>query len=69
MSGSIAHFYANMTQRERLIARMVCRGFRNRQIALCLAVSGETVKTHISHILRKCGVRQRSQLRRMLMDE
>ena len=41
--------------------RLVARGLPNKQIARELAVSEKTVKTHVSHILAKLGVDDRTQ--------
>ena len=39
----------------------VTRGHTNRQIAGELGISCETVKEHVQHILRKIGVKDRTQ--------
>lgn len=51
-----------LTPREHEIARLVARGLTNREIADLLVVSPETVKTHVSHILRKLDLRSRHQV-------
>jgi DNA-binding NarL/FixJ family response regulator len=51
-----------LTRRECEIAKQVLAGKTNREIADTLAISGETVKRHISHIFDKCGVSSRAEL-------
>ena len=50
-----------LTERERDILRLVARGKSNRDIAEELHLADATVKTHISRIYPKLGVRDRAQ--------
>lgn len=51
--------FANLTEREIGVLQEVARGISNKQIAVQLHISEETVKVHIRHILRKLDVRSR----------
>jgi DNA-binding NarL/FixJ family response regulator len=51
-----------LTEREIEVLRLVARGRSNREIAEDLFISEKTVKTHISNILGKLNLDQRTQL-------
>jgi NarL family two-component system response regulator LiaR len=51
-----------LTEREKEVLRMVAQGCNNREIAQKLFISEKTVKTHVSNILGKLNLEQRTQL-------
>jgi two-component system, NarL family, response regulator LiaR len=51
-----------LTDRELEVLLLVARGMSNNEIARKLGISVRTVGTHISHILSKAGVENRTQL-------
>lgn len=51
-----------LSPREREVLRLVASGARNRDIAKKLSISDNTVKFHVSNLLRKAGARSRAEL-------
>jgi DNA-binding CsgD family transcriptional regulator len=51
-----------LSRREREVARLVAQGLRDRQISDELYISEHTVRSHISRIIGKTGLRGRMQL-------
>jgi NarL family two-component system response regulator LiaR len=49
-----------LTPREREVLRLVVEGYANKQIARRLLITEKTVKTHVSSILQKLGVADRT---------
>jgi DNA-binding NarL/FixJ family response regulator len=53
--------YAELTEREREVLRLLAQGKRNREIAEELFIAEKTVKNHVSNILWKLECNDRTQ--------
>ena len=51
----------DLTQREKEVLRLLAGGYSNREIAKALFVAEGTIKNHVSNILTKMGVRDRTR--------
>lgn len=58
----IINVVSTLTNQERKIAKLICNGMSNKEIASNLFISPSTVKTHISSLYSKLGVSNRKQL-------
>lgn len=54
-------FISNLTQREKDILTYIAQGFLNKQIATELGISEQTIKNHITSILRKLNASARTE--------
>lgn len=56
-----ARFLSPLSPREMEILELVIQGMSNKEIAYCLGISHQTVKNHMTSILSKLGVADRTQ--------
>jgi len=53
--------HRSLTSRELEVLRMVTKGLGNKEIAASLSIAEVTVKLHVSHVLEKLGVKDRTE--------
>lgn len=58
-----------LSEREKQIAALVARGMKNKDIALQLTISENTVKRHLQSIFSKTGARDRLELAVIALTE
>lgn len=56
-----------LSERQKAVIVEMARGRSNKEIALSLGIGVETVKTHVSEIIRRLGVRNRAEAIRYVM--
>jgi DNA-binding NarL/FixJ family response regulator len=61
MSFDAAELPEPLTDRERTILRLIAGGYSNKEISELLDITDGTVKNHISNLLSKLGVRDRTR--------
>lgn len=55
------NFIDHLTKREKDVLKEIAKGKSNKEIGAALHITEETVKTHVSNILSKLGVQDRTQ--------
>ena len=68
-SAQAAKTESPLTDREQEIAALVAQGLSNKEIARELGVSANTIRSHISNILRKLKLTNRTQIAIYLKDD
>lgn len=58
-----------LTERECQVLRLICRGLANKEVAVELCISVKTVEYHVTNILGKLGVANRTQAVLVALEE
>jgi two-component system, NarL family, nitrate/nitrite response regulator NarL len=58
-----------LNERDKAVLRLVCQGFTNRQIGTQLQISESASKSSLRQLFEKLGVRTRSQLVRVALEQ
>jgi DNA-binding CsgD family transcriptional regulator len=61
-SAAVNETLMTLTRTERIVAQQFASGYSNKDIALRLSVSQNTVRSHIAHIYTKLGVHDKAEL-------
>lgn len=64
-----ARALASLTPRQREVAELVAAGWSNKEIARMLGLPEQTVKTYVSRVLARSGLKRRSQLAAAVLRE
>ncbi|MGA0199141.1 MAG: response regulator transcription factor, partial [Prochlorotrichaceae cyanobacterium] len=57
-----------LTPTETKVVNLVAQGLKNQEIAVRLKVSQRTIESHVSNMLAKTGLNNRTELARWAMD-
>ena len=60
--------WRSLSPREQQVAALVCLNYTNRQIAVRLHISPETVKSHVRNLLAKFDLHAKAELSQLLAD-
>ena len=64
----LQHIWEQLTPREQEVTALVGLGYSNNEIGEKLMISPNTVKSHVSHAMRKFGAGKRAEMQIMLAD-
>jgi DNA-binding NarL/FixJ family response regulator len=60
--------WESLSPREKQVTALAYLGYTNRQIAVRLGISDETIKTHLHNALVKLNIHSRSEMRMLLSE-
>jgi two-component system, NarL family, nitrate/nitrite response regulator NarL len=67
-AGDATNPVSQLTQREMQILQLVANGLTNKEVALRLDLQEKTVKHHMTHVLAKLNVRNRTEAAMLLRE-